>query len=222
MTVSEERKIRARLRSNHIARFISMFPWKKWWEPFLEFFSPSEFTLILSTNISISAITVSILFMLVLCNLSTDEMEFEISSDQRTGKPIACRVVRLEAGSVSFEVCYLTPKITRYSKCKCEKNFVLASVIKTPKSLGGGGLKYYPSVLQESQQLFFCCRSSSSYYWHVFEFVPIWITLQSYICLFNWNWTCLWNTQTIIDINPICWQINFIFRFEVRKQYVEW
>ena len=84
----------------------------------LEFFSPSEFTLILSTNISISAITVSILFMLVLCNLSTDEMEFEISSDQRTGKPIACRVVRLEAGSVSFEVCYLTPKITRYSKCK--------------------------------------------------------------------------------------------------------
>lgn len=42
---------------------------------------------------------------------------------------------------------------------KCEKNFVLASVIKTPKSLGGSGLKYYPSVLQESQQLFFCCRS---------------------------------------------------------------
>lgn len=34
-----------------------------------------------------------------------DEMEFEITSDQRTGKPIACRVVRLEAGSVSFEVC---------------------------------------------------------------------------------------------------------------------
>lgn len=33
-----------------------------------------------------------------------DEMEFEISSDQRTGKPIACRVVRLEAGSVSFEI----------------------------------------------------------------------------------------------------------------------
>lgn len=32
-------------------------------------------------------------------------MEFEISSDQRTGKPIACRVMRLEAGSVSFEVC---------------------------------------------------------------------------------------------------------------------
>lgn len=32
-------------------------------------------------------------------------MEFEITSDQRTGKPIACRVVRLEAGSVSFEVC---------------------------------------------------------------------------------------------------------------------
>ena len=89
--------------------------------PFLNFFSPSEFTLILSTNISISAITVSILFMLVLCNLSTDEMEFEISSDQRTGKPIACRVVRLEAGSVSFEVCYLTPKITRYSKCKVQE-----------------------------------------------------------------------------------------------------
>lgn len=37
--------------------------------------------------------------------MSSDEMEFEISSDQRTGKPIACRVVRLEAGSVSFEVC---------------------------------------------------------------------------------------------------------------------
>lgn len=140
--------------------------------PFLNFFSPSEFTLILSTNISISAITVSILFMLVLCNLSTDEMEFEISSDQRTGKPIACRVVRLEAGSVSFEVCYLTPKITQYSKCKVQEKlcfcFVLASVIKTPKSLGGSGLKYYPSVLQESQQLFFCCRSSSSYYWHIF------------------------------------------------------
>lgn len=32
-------------------------------------------------------------------------MEFEVTSDQRTGKPIACRVVRLEAGSVSFEVC---------------------------------------------------------------------------------------------------------------------
>ena len=125
--------------------------------------------------------------MLVLCNLSTDEMEFEISSDQRTGKPIACRVVRLEAGSVSFEVCYLTPKITRYSKCKVQEKLCLASVIKTPKSLGGSGLKYYPLVLQESQQLFFCCRSSSSYYWHVFEFVPIWITLQSYICLFNWN-----------------------------------
>lgn len=162
MTVGEERKISARLRSNHIARFISMLSWKKWWEPFLEFFSPSKFTLILSTNISISAITVSILFMLVLCNLSTDEMEFEISSDQRTGKPIACRVVRLEAGSVSFEVCYLTPKITQYSKCKCK------CVIKTPKSLGGSGLKYYPWVLQESQQLFFCCRSSSSYYWHIF------------------------------------------------------
>lgn len=33
-----------------------------------------------------------------------DEMEFEVTSDQRTGKPIACRVVRLEAGSVSFEI----------------------------------------------------------------------------------------------------------------------
>lgn len=33
-----------------------------------------------------------------------DEMEFEITSDQRTGKPIACHVVRLEAGSVSFEI----------------------------------------------------------------------------------------------------------------------
>ena len=35
----------------------------------------------------------------------SDEMEFEISSDQRTGKPVACRVIRLEPGSVSFEVC---------------------------------------------------------------------------------------------------------------------
>lgn len=33
-----------------------------------------------------------------------DEMEFEIVSDQRTGKPIACHVIRLEAGSVSFEI----------------------------------------------------------------------------------------------------------------------
>lgn len=33
-----------------------------------------------------------------------DELEFEVTSDQRTGKPIACRVVRLEAGSVSFEI----------------------------------------------------------------------------------------------------------------------
>ena len=40
-----------------------------------------------------------------MCSCPSDEMEFEVTSDQRTGKPIACRVVRLEAGSVSFEVC---------------------------------------------------------------------------------------------------------------------
>lgn len=43
----------------------------------------------------------------VMCSCPTDEMEFEVTSDQRTGKPIACHVVRLEAGSVSFEVCSL-------------------------------------------------------------------------------------------------------------------
>ena len=48
----------------------------------------------------------------LLCDSSSDEMEFEISADQRTGKPIACRVVRLEAGSVSFEVCSLIFNIT--------------------------------------------------------------------------------------------------------------
>ena len=74
--------------------------------------------------------------MLVLCNLSTDEMEFEISSDQRTGKPIACRVVRLEAGSVSFEVCYLTPKITRYSKCKVQEKLCFGQCNQDSKESG--------------------------------------------------------------------------------------
>lgn len=46
------------------------------------------------------------LLIFVMCFCPTDEMEFEVTSDQRTGKPIACRVVRLEAGSVSFEVCF--------------------------------------------------------------------------------------------------------------------
>ena len=45
--------------------------------------------------------------MFIMCSCLSDEMEFEVTSDQRTGKPIACRVVRLEAGSVSFEVCSL-------------------------------------------------------------------------------------------------------------------
>ncbi|XP_078662917.1 cold shock domain-containing protein E1-like isoform X20 [Branchiostoma floridae x Branchiostoma belcheri] len=33
-----------------------------------------------------------------------DEVEFEMSLDQRTGKPIACRVLKLQSGSVTFEV----------------------------------------------------------------------------------------------------------------------
>ena len=34
----------------------------------------------------------------------SDEMEFEVTSDQRTGKPIACHLVKLDGGTVSFEV----------------------------------------------------------------------------------------------------------------------
>ena len=48
------------------------------------------------------------LLIFIMCSCLSDEMEFEVTSDQRTGKPIACRVVRLEAGSVSFEVCPLS------------------------------------------------------------------------------------------------------------------
>lgn len=33
-----------------------------------------------------------------------DPVEFEVTSDSRTGKPIASRVLRLEPGSVKFEV----------------------------------------------------------------------------------------------------------------------
>ncbi|XP_028402725.1 cold shock domain-containing protein E1-like [Dendronephthya gigantea] len=33
-----------------------------------------------------------------------DNVEFEVSSDTRTGKPIACRVLKLEPGTVTFEV----------------------------------------------------------------------------------------------------------------------
>jgi len=60
------------------------------------------------TFLSYRATTSKIHFQLlifVMCSCPADEMEFEVTSDQRTGKPIACRVVRLEAGSVSFEVC---------------------------------------------------------------------------------------------------------------------
>ena len=35
---------------------------------------------------------------------SADEMEFEVTSDQRSGKPIACQLSRLSPGTVSFEV----------------------------------------------------------------------------------------------------------------------
>lgn len=51
--------------------------------------------------IELYTVIVVLLYYVIL----SDEMEFEISSDQRTGKQIACRVIRLEPGSVSFEVC---------------------------------------------------------------------------------------------------------------------
>ncbi len=35
-----------------------------------------------------------------------DSVEFEVTSDSRTGKPIACRVLKLEPGSVTFEVSF--------------------------------------------------------------------------------------------------------------------
>ena len=34
-------------------------------------------------------------------------MEFEVTCDQRSGKPIACQLNRLPAGTVSFEVIWL-------------------------------------------------------------------------------------------------------------------
>ena len=41
--------------------------------------------------------------MHVFCTCSSDEMEFEVGTDTRTGKLIARRVVRLPTGTVSFE-----------------------------------------------------------------------------------------------------------------------
>ena len=38
------------------------------------------------------------------CFSFLDPVEFEITSDSRTGKPIACRILKLEPGSVTFEV----------------------------------------------------------------------------------------------------------------------
>ena len=190
--------------------------------PFLNFF------LLLNSPwfyppISVFQLSLLVFYLCLFCAICP-QMKWNLKFHQISEQENPSHVVWWDLKLGLFPLRFVTwpPRLLSTVNAKCEKNFVLASVIKTPKSRGGSGLKYYPSVLQESQQLFFCCRSSSSYYWHVFEFVPIWITLQSYICLFNWNWTCLWNTQTIIDINPICWQINFIFRFEVRKQYVEW
>jgi hypothetical protein len=37
-------------------------------------------------------------------HICVDSVEFDVTSDSRTGKPIACRILKLEHGSVTFEV----------------------------------------------------------------------------------------------------------------------
>ena len=45
-------------------------------------------------------------------------MEFEVTSDSRTGKPIACRVLKMEPGSVTFEVSIVGTVTSLYAGCR--------------------------------------------------------------------------------------------------------
>ncbi len=40
----------------------------------------------------------------IIILLLSDPVEFQMSFDRKTGKPIACSVVKLDAGTVSFEI----------------------------------------------------------------------------------------------------------------------
>ena len=62
----------------------------------------------------------SVIFLIFICwQLFEDEMEFDVSSDQRNGKPIACNLTKLQSGTVSFEVRILGMKHPLHRSFHC-------------------------------------------------------------------------------------------------------
>ena len=104
-------------------------------------------------------------FQCVCVCCGTDEIEFEVGTDSRTNKLIARRLVRLPAGTVSFES---ISEERLLGKVDCEPR-----VVSTPSGGegGGGGGKGN--------------RVSGRKYMYVYELLYVWGELASHKRLFN-------------------------------------
>lgn len=123
-------------------------------------------------------------------------MEFEISSDQRTGKPIACRVVRLEAGSVSFEVCHWYQLIIIYSTFPLVKAWM--KIFHSQK--------FRSSKILE-MNLILCCMLKKMSLCSIF---PIWCKIRSkkyFTCLHFWLYN--WQIKRVIFEIKSLWLTTF-------------